>query len=56
MVYDLLGREVMTLVNEAREPGEYRMQFDAANLASGMYIYRLTVGTFVESRKMMVLK
>jgi hypothetical protein len=56
MVYDLLGREVMTLVNAPQEPGVYRAQFDAANLASGVYIYRLTVGAFVESRKMMVLK
>jgi hypothetical protein len=56
MVYDLLGREVTTLVNEPRGPGNYRLQFDARNLASGMYIYRLTVGGFVESRHMILLK
>jgi N-acetylmuramoyl-L-alanine amidase len=55
-VYDLLGREVATLVNEIRNPGAYAVQFDAAGLASGVYYYRLTAGGFVETRKMMLIR
>ncbi len=55
-VYDLLGREVAVLVNERKGAGTYEVAFDAASLASGMYVYRLTAGTFVESRKMVLLK
>ena len=55
-VYDLLGREVTMLVNEAKQPGTYTVRFDATGLASGMYLYRLTAGSFVETRKMILLK
>lgn len=55
-VYDLLGREVATLVNERQNAGNYIVQFNATNLASGVYFYRLQAGTFVETRKMMLLK
>ena len=55
-VYDLLGRRVTVLVDEKKPPGKYEVAFDGTRLASGMYIYRLTAGTYVESRKMLLLK
>ncbi len=55
-IYDLLGREVMTLVNEAKEPGAYEAYFNGINLASGVYIYRIESGTFVDSKKMVLIK
>jgi hypothetical protein len=55
-VYDVLGREVATVVNEMRQPGEYTASWDAANVPSGVYIYRLTAGTFRDSKKLVVLK
>jgi hypothetical protein len=56
VVYDLLGREVATLVNEQKMPGSYEVKFEGSRLASGLYIYRLTTGSFVQSQKMMLLK
>jgi photosystem II stability/assembly factor-like uncharacterized protein len=56
VVYDLLGREVTTLVNERKGPGSYEVSFDGAGLSSGVYIYRLTAGSFIQSRKMILLK
>ena len=55
-VFDLVGRKVATLVNEVKEPGTYTVQFDGSNLASGVYIYRLQAGTFVQSRKLLLLR
>jgi hypothetical protein len=55
-VFDLVGREVATLVNEVKEPGTYTVQFDASKLASGVYLYRLSAGQFVQSKKMVVVK
>ncbi len=55
-VYDLLGREVATLVNEEKSPGDYEIRFDGSNLASGMYIYQLQAGNMVISKKMMLIK
>ena len=55
-VYDILGSEVTTLVNEQKEPGYYEIDFNANNIASGVYIYRLTSGKFVSTKKMMVLR
>jgi len=55
-VYDFLGSEVVTLVNEVKEPGTYSVQFDARDLATGVYMYRLTAGSFVQSRKMLLIK
>ncbi len=55
-VYDLLGREVATLVNEEKVPGSYEVKFDGSNLASGMYIYQLQAGNMVISKKMMLMK
>ena len=55
-VYDLLGREAAVLVNEKKAPGFYRVDFDAAGLASGMYVYRLMAGGTVQIRKMIILR
>jgi hypothetical protein len=55
-IYDVLGNEVATLVDEYREAGRYKLEYDASNLASGVYIYKLTAGSFVSSKKMMVIK
>lgn len=55
-VYDLLGREIATLVNEAKTPGYYEVAFNGIGLASGIYIYRIQSGNFVESKKLILLK
>jgi hypothetical protein len=47
---------VAVLVNEKKSPGTYEVQFDGSGLASGVYIYRLTTGSFVQSSKMVLLK
>ncbi len=60
-VYDMLGREVSTLVNEFQSSGEYSVNFYVETslikpLATGIYFYRLQAGSFVDTKKMMVLK
>jgi len=55
-VYDMLGNEVVTLLDEYREAGKYEVDFDGKNLASGMYIYKLQTGGFVETKKMILLR
>ena len=55
-IYDILGSEVATLVNEDQEAGYKEVKFNALNIASGMYIYRLTANKYVCTKKMMVLK
>ena len=55
-VYDLLGREVETLVNQDMSPGRYRLDFNAANYASGMYLYKITTNDFVDVKKMLIVK
>jgi hypothetical protein len=55
-VYDVLGREVATLVNIDLPAGEYSIPFDAKNLSSGVYIYRLRAGNFVQTRQMVLAK
>ena len=55
-VYDLLGREVTTLVNEVKQPGEYRARWNASRFGSGAYFYRLSAGSSVLVRKMVLLK
>ncbi len=55
-IFDLLGREVATLVSERRNPGTYSVKWDAEQLSSGVYFYRLRAGTFVETKKLVLLK
>jgi hypothetical protein len=55
-VYNLLGQEVATLVNEVQKPARYAATFSASRFASGVYFYRLTTANFVSSKKMLLLK
>ena len=55
-VYDVLGNEITTLVNEEKPPGAYEINWNAANLPSGVYFYRLKAGEFIQSNKMVLLK
>jgi len=55
-IYDVLGNEVVTLVNEPQPAGVFTVQFDGSTLASGMYIYKLMTENFTTSKKMMLLK
>jgi hypothetical protein len=55
-VYDVIGREVAVLINETKTPGEYTATFDAKALSSGVYIYRLEAGNFVQSKRMLLVK
>jgi hypothetical protein len=55
-IYDILGKEVKTLVNEQKTIGRYEVKFDASDLASGIYIYQLKVNEFVLSKKMLLVK
>ena len=63
IIYDILGREIKTLVNEVKSPGVYIVDFNGADLASGLYFYKLeakpdnkTKGGFVETKKMLLIK
>ncbi len=56
VVYDMLGREVQTLVNTRQAAGSYQVQFNAASLTSGVYFYRLQAGSFLETKKMLLVK
>jgi ligand-binding sensor domain-containing protein len=55
-VYNILGREIATLVNEEKPAGEYKVEFNGNNLPSGIYFYQLKAGSFAEIRKMVLLK
>lgn len=55
-IYDALGKEVSTLVNEEKSQGEYEVSFDAVGLPSGIYFYSLNAGSFTETKKMLLLK
>ena len=55
-VFDILGNEVKILVNELKPAGTYEIEFEAANLPSGIYFYKLQAGSFVETKKMILLK
>lgn len=56
VVFDILGREIATLVNKEQPSGNYSVQFDASTLASGLYFYKLQNGTFVQTKKMLLIK
>ena len=55
-IYDVLGRQVQVLVNEELSAGRHTVDFDATRLASGVYIYRMEAGSFIQTRKMMLVK
>jgi hypothetical protein len=55
-VYDVLGSEIATLVNEEKSVGSYEIEFNATVLPSGIYFYRLQAGSFVETKKMVLMK
>jgi len=55
-IYDALGQEVETLVNEEKQAGIHRIQFNGSNLPTGVYFYRLEAGNFVDTRKMVLVK
>ena len=55
-VYDQLGKEVATLVNEEKAAGSYEIEFNASSLASGVYYYRINAGNFVDTKKMILMK
>ena len=55
-VYDILGKEVTTLVNEKLSAGKYKVEFDGSGLTSGVYFYRITAGEFTDVKRMMLVK
>jgi hypothetical protein len=56
ILFNLLGQEVATLVNEEKSSGNYKVNFDASNLPSGVYFYQLKAGNFIQTKKMILLK
>jgi photosystem II stability/assembly factor-like uncharacterized protein len=55
-VYDILGSEIATLINQIKTAGNYEVSFNASNLASGMYLYKLTAGNYTKVQKMILMK
>lgn len=55
-IFDVLGREVVSLVNEEKQSGNYFVQFNGKDLASGFYFYQLRFGNFIDSKKLLLLK
>jgi hypothetical protein len=55
-VFDIIGKEITTLVNEKQSPGSYEVSFDGSNLPSGVYFYKLITGNYSETRKMVLIK
>ncbi len=55
-VYDVLGNEVVTLVNEEKPAGNYEVEFNGEGLTSGIYFYQLRAGNFIETKKMVLLR
>jgi len=55
-IYDILGKEVATIINENKNAGYYKVNFDASSLTSGVYIYRITSNNFVQAKKMLLMK
>jgi hypothetical protein len=56
IVYDILGKEIVTLVNEKLSPGTYDVNFDGSNLPSGIYFYKLETGNFSDIKRMVLIK
>ena len=55
-IYDVIGRQVATLIDDEYQPGQYKVVFEAGQLATGLYIYRIQAGDFRETKKLMFLK
>ncbi|MBZ0181452.1 MAG: T9SS type A sorting domain-containing protein [Melioribacteraceae bacterium] len=55
-VYDILGNEVAELVNEVKDAGKYKINFDASALSSGIYFYQLQAGSIIQTKKLILLK
>ena len=55
-IYDVLGREIETLVNEEKGVGRYKVEFNGSNLASGLYFYRITSNNYSDTKKMVLVK
>ncbi len=55
-IYDILGQEVATLVNETKNAGNYSVDFDASKLSSGIYFYKISVNGFTDVKKMTLIK
>lgn len=55
-MFDAAGRKTASLLNEFKSAGSYKMQFNAADLSSGIYFYKLTAGSFVSTKKMILVK
>ena len=55
-VYDIIGNEIAVLVNEGKQAGNYQIDFDATELTGGVYFYQLLTGSFVETKKMILMK
>ena len=55
-VYDVLGNEIVTIVNEVKQAGYYEVEFDGNGLSSGIYFYQLKTGVFFETKKMVLLR
>lgn len=55
-IFDVLGREIKTLINEEKSPGQYTVQFNANNLSSGVYFYRMHADNFLSTKKLILLK
>ena len=56
IVYDVLGNEIATLVDEELQAEEYEVEFDGTRLTSGIYFYQLSAGSFIQTKKMLLLK
>lgn len=56
VLYDVIGRKVATLLSEPKQPGTYEIKFDAQNLATGVYFYKITAGDFTAVKKMLLIK
>jgi hypothetical protein len=55
-IYDILGKEIRTLVSEIKQPGIYKIEFDGSSLASGIYFYRMESADFIDTKRMILIK
>ena len=55
-IYDILGREISTLVNDYKQSGSYEIEWNASNYASGIYFYKIEAGDFITTKKMLLIK